>query len=144
MISLGAWERLDDMPGACGGCSAAATADGLVHITGGETFRAESGGRLTYRDHYIYDPATESWRVGAPMPTARHGIGAAAVGDRFYVVGGGLIAGLDYTTTVEWWEPLYPGPSPEPSATSDAPGETPAPPIEGSPAAELFVPAAER
>lgn len=39
------------------------------------------------------------------MPTARHGIASAGVGERFYVIGGGLKEGLDYSTVVEWWAP---------------------------------------
>jgi N-acetylneuraminic acid mutarotase len=97
--ATGGWTRLPDMPGACGGCSAASTADGRIHITGGET----QG--MTYGEHYIYDPAAGAWSEAAEMPSARHGVAAAAVGDRFYVIGGGRIAGLDYSTLVEWWEP---------------------------------------
>lgn len=97
--ATGAWTRLTDMPGACGGCTAAATADGRIHVTGGE------GGGRTYDDHYVYDPATGAWSVEAPMPTARHGIASAGVGERFYVIGGGLKEGLDYSTVVEWWGP---------------------------------------
>ncbi len=119
--ATGSWERLPDMPGACGGCSAAATRDGRIHITGGETF---GNAPATYRDHYVYDPATRTWSVAAPMPTARHGIAAAAVGERFYVLGGGLIAGLDFSTIVEWWEPGAPQPTEvptgEPSPTREA------------------------
>jgi N-acetylneuraminic acid mutarotase len=36
----------------------------------------------------IYDPATDSWSAGAPMPTGRSGIGAATSGGRIVVFGG--------------------------------------------------------
>src|SRR6478736_5131508 len=36
-----------------------------------------------------YDPAGDSWQRHAPMPTPRHAVGAAAIGDRIYVAGGG-------------------------------------------------------
>ncbi|MCB0217681.1 MAG: hypothetical protein H6648_01615 [Caldilineae bacterium] len=102
-----AWTRLPDMPGACGGCSAATTADGRIHITGGET----QG--MTYGEHYVFDPAAGTWSEAAEMPTTRHGVGAAAVGERFYVIGGGRIAGLDYSTLVEWWAPSVEPPLPD-------------------------------
>lgn len=107
--AAGTWARLPDMPGVCGGCSAAATADGRIHVTGGE------GGGRTYDDHFVYDPAAGAWSVAEPMPTARHGIAAAAVGARFYVIGGGLKQGLDHSTLVEWWAPVAPGPLPDPT-----------------------------
>jgi len=124
------WETLAPMPGVCGGCSAAATADGRVHVTGGE-----AGGGQTFRDHYVYDPATDAWTIAASMPTARHGIGAAAVGERFYVIAGGRTAGLAYSDLVEWWEP---GGAPAPTATG---GATAARTITATPAATATAPA---
>lgn len=108
--ATGAWTRLADMPGVCGGCSAAATADGRIHVTGGE------GGGRTYADHFVFDPAAGAWSVAEVMPTARHGIATAGVGERFYVIGGGLKQGLDYSTLVEWWAPVAP------TATPPGPG----------------------
>jgi N-acetylneuraminic acid mutarotase len=40
-----------------------------------------------------YDPASDSWQRHAPMPTPRHAVGAAAIGDRIYVAGGGAVLG---------------------------------------------------
>lgn len=111
--ATGEWTRLDDMPGPCGGCTAAATSDDRIHVTGGETFGAA---RTTYRDHYVYDPATSTWSVAADMPTARHGLASAAVGDRFYAIGGGRVAGLAYSTLVEVWSPDGDAPTPSPTA----------------------------
>jgi N-acetylneuraminic acid mutarotase len=36
----------------------------------------------------IYDPATNTWSTGTPLPTARGGLAAAVLGDRVYVFGG--------------------------------------------------------
>jgi N-acetylneuraminic acid mutarotase len=124
--ATGAWSTRAPMPGICGGCSAAATADGRIHVTGGE-----AGGGQTFNDHFVYDPETDTWIVAASMPTARHGIGAAAVGERFYVIAGGRTAGLAYSDLVEWWAPEGGEPTPTlaPTATATAiPGQpTPTP-----------------
>lgn len=40
-----------------------------------------------------YDPATDTWQQHAPMPTPRHGPGAAVVGDAIYTIAGGPVAG---------------------------------------------------
>ncbi len=68
---------------------AAATKHGWVFVFGGEgpagtfpTVEASNGG---------------PWMTVAPMPTARHGMGAAAVGDAIYVIGGGPEPGLSVT-----------------------------------------------
>jgi len=36
----------------------------------------------------VYDPATDSWRVAPPLPSARGGLAAAALPDRILVFGG--------------------------------------------------------
>jgi hypothetical protein len=41
----------------------------------------------------------------APMPTARHGLGAAVVGDTIYVIGGGESPGLSVSGTNEAFTP---------------------------------------
>ena len=40
-----------------------------------------------------YDPAADSWQQHAPMPTPRHAVGAATIGDWIYVAGGGAVLG---------------------------------------------------
>jgi N-acetylneuraminic acid mutarotase len=54
-----------------------------------------------------YDPATDSWQHHAPMPTPRHGLGAALIGDTIYVAGGGPIVGGGIQTAVH--EAFTPG-----------------------------------
>ena len=39
-------------------------------------------------DNNRYTPASDTWTVLAPMPTARDGLGAAVVGDSIYSIGG--------------------------------------------------------
>ncbi len=36
----------------------------------------------------IYDPETDTWSTGAPMPTPRHALGVAVVNDLLYAIGG--------------------------------------------------------
>lgn len=40
-----------------------------------------------------YDPKTDTWQQHAPMPTPRHAVGAAVLGDRIHVAGGGAVLG---------------------------------------------------
>jgi N-acetylneuraminic acid mutarotase len=66
---------------------AAVALNGRIYVIGGlgppnAGFRVE-----------VYDPARDTWSAAPPMPTARHGLGAAAVGSTVYVLVGGLSPG---------------------------------------------------
>jgi hypothetical protein len=62
---------------------AGATWRGLVAIVGGITADGAASDQVD-----LYDPATNRWRSGPRLPLLLHHAGAAAVGDRLYVVGG--------------------------------------------------------
>ena len=49
----------------------------------------------------MYEPAGNRWIAMAPMPTPRHGIGAAVVGAQIYVPGGGREPGFAATDVNE-------------------------------------------
>ncbi|MGV8713396.1 MAG: hypothetical protein ACWA6R_12740 [Nitrosomonas sp.] len=49
----------------------------MVYVVGGETKEG------TFSANEAYHPATDQWRSMAPMPTARHELGVAAVRGRF-------------------------------------------------------------
>jgi hypothetical protein len=63
---------------------------------GGEAGLLE-GGQI--RDAHVfgemesYDPKSDGWQSHAPLPTPRHAVAAAAIGDWIYVAGGGAITG---------------------------------------------------
>jgi N-acetylneuraminic acid mutarotase len=80
---------------------AAAVMDGNAFVFGGETFGSE---RRTFDEAEAYDPRTDSWTTLPPMPTARHGLGAATVGGRIHVLSGGPEAGLSYSSANEYLE----------------------------------------
>jgi N-acetylneuraminic acid mutarotase len=60
-----------------------AALDGLVYVAGGFT-----GGSELPTELFIYDPASDAWREGAPVPEGRHHAPLAASGGRLYLVGG--------------------------------------------------------
>jgi hypothetical protein len=51
-------------------------------------FGGECDNRIPFAHNEAYDPATGRWSTLAPMPSGRHGITAAADGDRVYIPGG--------------------------------------------------------
>jgi N-acetylneuraminic acid mutarotase/glucose/arabinose dehydrogenase len=63
---------------------AVAAYDGKLYVFGGST--DAFAGAVT--NAAVFDPATSSWSMLAPLATGRGGASAQAVGDRLYVVGG--------------------------------------------------------
>jgi N-acetylneuraminic acid mutarotase len=63
--------------------------DGKLYVVGGTTGSCFPGGwSSNVPMNEVYDIATGTWSTGAPMPTARSGIGAAALDGKIYVIGG--------------------------------------------------------
>ena len=89
------WSSRAPMPTARGGLGSGVIG-GRIQVIGGE---GPSGtADRTYEQNEEYDPATDTWRTLAPMPTPRHGFyGATMVessgGGRLFVPGGGPQAG---------------------------------------------------
>jgi len=74
---------------------AVASLHGRLYAFGGEFF--EDGDSGVYDLSVEYNPETNTWRNLAPMPLPRHGIGAVAVADTIFIIGGGPIAGFATT-----------------------------------------------
>ena len=86
-----AWSERAPMPtGRSGG--AAAVAVNRLYVFGGEG-NADNTSLGTFNQVEFYDPARDVWTRLAPMPLARHAIGAAVVGKRIYLPGGSIVQG---------------------------------------------------
>ena len=57
-------------------------------VVGGQITQARVFGQME-----SYDPQTDTWQSHAPMPTPRHAVGAALLGETIYVAGGGAVTG---------------------------------------------------
>ncbi len=109
------WTRKTPMPTPRGGV-AAATVNGRIIVFGGE---GPSGRpERTYEQVEEYDPATDTWRSLAPMPTPRHGFYGASTGDgRVFLPAGGPGAGGTFSQV---HEVFHLTPSQQPAFTRDA------------------------
>jgi len=92
------WSALTSMPTARSGI-AAASVEQFIIVFGGEGNPATASG--TFSETEAYDTTTDTWTTLAEMPTARHGIGAAVVGNQFYIPAGGSVQGFSLTTINE-------------------------------------------
>jgi hypothetical protein len=61
-------------------------------VFGGEGNAAAPSGNFPQVE--LYDPRADRWEALAPMPTPRHGIGAAAFDGRIFVPGGATVQGF--------------------------------------------------
>jgi N-acetylneuraminic acid mutarotase len=96
------WERWPDLPTARGGLGAVVL-DNRCYTIGGETWSTPPPG--TFGANEMFDPMSRRWAVLAPMPTPRHGLGLAVVGQEIWAVGGGPSQGDSYTSIIEAYRP---------------------------------------
>lgn len=91
VTSNDAGSTLSPLPQARGGMGKAVYYNGDFYVMGGETVSGGTGATANnvYNRVDIYNLASNTWRLGTPMPTARHGIFPVLRGNRIYVVGGG-------------------------------------------------------
>jgi N-acetylneuraminic acid mutarotase len=82
---------------------AGAVFDDRLYVFGGEGNPADALG--VFDDTEVYDPVAGSWEVLEPMLTPRHGMGAAAVGSRIWVPGGGFRENIGAARTNEAYVP---------------------------------------
>jgi N-acetylneuraminic acid mutarotase len=94
---------LPRLPQKRGGMGKAAFYGGEFYVIGGET-TPEGTGQVAgnvYNRVDVFDPATQSWRLEALLPTARHGIFPLAYDGRVFVAGGGTQAAFSSSKVLE-------------------------------------------
>jgi len=90
------WETLPPMPVPVGGVAAVAADGAVIALGGGDDGRGTVSGAVQE-----FDPASDEWSLLSGLRTARHGHGAAFVGNRVWVFGGSDCAYYDSTDSVE-------------------------------------------
>jgi N-acetylneuraminic acid mutarotase len=103
------WESSNDvgstltpLPIGRGGTGKAVWYQGEFYVMGGETLNGPGATVDKVYDRVdVYDPADDSWRLEAPLPTARHGIFPMLYNSRMFVAGGGIKSGNSKSTVME-------------------------------------------
>jgi N-acetylneuraminic acid mutarotase len=97
---------LAPLPQARGGMGKAVWYGGEFYVIGGETLNGSGATAAgVYSRVDVYDPVTNSWRLGTSMPTARHGIFPLVLAGRIHVAGGGIQAAFSSSTKLEIYSP---------------------------------------
>lgn len=90
----GRWSALPDMPTPRGGIAAAFAEGGFVVAPGGEA-------ETTFPEVEAFDIEAGIWLSLPPLPTPRHGLGVVALGTTVYVIAGGPVPGLSFSSANE-------------------------------------------
>ena len=77
--------------------------NGLLYVIGGAI---GSSAAVPVGTVEAYDPTTNTWSTKAPMPTPRHMVGVAVVGNILYAIGGHGADSGNLVTTVEAYDPI--------------------------------------
>jgi N-acetylneuraminic acid mutarotase len=102
----GTWETRARMPsGRSGGYGA--VLNGQLYVFGGEGNTASPLG--VYDQVESYNPTTDTWTRYGPMPTPRHSLVAAAIGNRIYLAGGSTQQGTLGAATTLLLDAFEPG-----------------------------------
>jgi N-acetylneuraminic acid mutarotase len=96
------WNLAKDVPKGLWHAAAGATTDVLapkrIYVLGGSYSEA------AYNLTQTYDPETDAWTTGTPMPTSRWSLGVAVIDDELYAIGGKTEGG-DFSTVNEKYTP---------------------------------------
>lgn len=95
----GPWQRVDSL-GTTRDDFGTVVLDDRIWVTGGMT--GDRGDKLATTE--IYDPSTDRWELGVPMPTGRSSLAAAQVGGSIYAIGGSTLDS-PYLDIVEAYDP---------------------------------------
>jgi N-acetylneuraminic acid mutarotase len=90
------------LPQARGGMGKAVYVNGEFYVMGGETHNGPGAtANKVYSRVDVYNPLTNTWRVGPALPTARHGIFPVLLAGRIYVAAGGIKSGNSRSAVLE-------------------------------------------
>jgi len=103
------WESSSDagsslvpLPQARGGMGRALYYRGEFYVIGGETLNGPGAQPGNVYDRVdVYDPLANSWRLEAPLPTARHGLYPVQFQGHVFLAGGGTHSGNAQSTVFE-------------------------------------------
>lgn len=104
-ISTDTWSQGKEMPTEVFSAAAGATT-GLLAPKRIYVFGGNPGNNIASNVIQVYDPETNTWTVGTPMPTSRWGLQVAVISDELYAIGGKAGEGENYLAVNEKYTPV--------------------------------------
>jgi N-acetylneuraminic acid mutarotase len=100
------WTTLSPMPKAAAQHTSAAVFGGKLYVIGGDVYYNGSGlpPSSPIDNVQIYDPSTDKWSSGKPMPTARSGAGVETLNGVVFTVSGQTATSV--VPLVEVYDPI--------------------------------------
>lgn len=115
---------LAPLPQARGGMGKAAFLFDGFYVMGGETLDGPGAASDGVYDRVdVYNPATNTWRAGEPMPVAMHGTFPVVVGQSIFIAGGGIHAAGSQPRMLEVFSPDDPRPPAPPTPVPTVVGQ---------------------
>jgi N-acetylneuraminic acid mutarotase len=99
-IATDTWRARAPLKTPLGSTAAAVAPDGKIHVLGG---RGLDG--VTTATHAIYDPKTDTWADGPPLPKARDHLGVVAADGKIHAIGGRFTSPVDRTDMHDVFDP---------------------------------------
>jgi N-acetylneuraminic acid mutarotase len=97
------WETKTPMPTARSGLQAC-DVDEKIYLIGGRIETESSSIAEKSAQVEIYDPTTDTWAIGSPIPTAVAGYASAVLDGKIYVISG-VARGSTYTNLTQIYDP---------------------------------------
>jgi len=97
------WEIKTPMPTARSGLQASKV-DEKIYLIGGRTESESSSSTVKSAQVEIYDPTTDTWALGSPIPTAVAGYASTVLDGKIYIISG-VARGSNYTNLTQIYDP---------------------------------------
>jgi N-acetylneuraminic acid mutarotase len=72
----------------------ASVVNGKIYLIGGEEYSSTSPYYIETNVNEVYDPATNTWTTGTPIPAAVYGYASTVINDEIHIVGGSQASNL--------------------------------------------------
>jgi N-acetylneuraminic acid mutarotase len=102
ILETGKWVKISEMPAPLAETLSAVN-NGQVHLVSGRTPKVSNknnqwNDQTDQNSHFVYDPKSNSWTQGKPLPTARNSACSVTLDGQMHTIGGRTVVGGNLDT----------------------------------------------